>query len=91
MSEEEKAEWIAEGEEMKPVLPWYRKAINWMCGVEDMQDRREPVFTEEEAEELIEMKKRETSVDEDPKQRLIVNIAACTAVIITVFTWAFFA
>ncbi|KAL5968278.1 Sodium/glucose cotransporter 1 [Taenia solium] len=91
VSEEEKAEWIAEGEELKPKLPCYKKAINWMCGVEDMQDRREPVFTEEEAEELIELKKRETSIDEDPKQRLIVNIGLCTAVIITIFTWAFFA
>ncbi|KAH9283445.1 Sodium/glucose cotransporter 1 [Echinococcus granulosus] len=91
VSEEEKAEWLAEGEELQPYLHWYRKAINWMCGVESMQDQREPVFTEEEAEELIEMKKSEMSIEEDPKQRLIVNTAVCTAIVVTIFIWAFFA
>lgn len=91
MSEEEKQEWIAEGEAEERSIPCWKKALNWMCGVEGMQDPREPVFTEEEAEELAEAKKKEMSIDEDPKQRIIVNIAAACALVITVFFWAFFA
>ncbi|KAH9283440.1 hypothetical protein ECG_03594 [Echinococcus granulosus] len=45
----------------------------------------------EEAEALIEMKKRETGVEEDPKQRHIVHSAVCTAIVITISTWSFLA
>lgn len=91
VSQEEKDKWIAEGEAEKPVLPCWKKAFNWMCGVESMQDEREPVFTEEEAEEVIEMKAKEMSIEEDPKKRIIVNSAASVALIVTIFFWAFFA
>ncbi|VDO10732.1 unnamed protein product [Rodentolepis nana] len=91
VSQEEKEEWIAEGEAEKPVLPCWKKALNWMCGVEGMQDEREPVFTEEEAEELVELKAKEMSIEEDPKQRIVVNVAASIALLITIFFWAFFA
>lgn len=91
VSEEEKEEWIAEGEAQQTTVPCWRKVVNWMCGVEGLQDTREPVFTEEEAEELVEAKKAEMSIYEDPKQRLFVNIAAACSLIATIFFWAFFA
>uniref|UniRef100_A0A0R3TFN4 Sodium/glucose cotransporter 4 n=1 Tax=Rodentolepis nana TaxID=102285 RepID=A0A0R3TFN4_RODNA len=91
VSQERKYEWIAEGEAERPVLPFWRKAFNWMCGVEGMQDEREPVFTEEEAEEVIELKAKEMSIEEDPKQRIVVNVAASISLLITIFFWAFFA
>ena len=91
MSEEEKEQWIAEGEAEVKVVPCWRKAVNWMCGVEGLQDQREPVFTEEEAEELIEAKKTEMSNEEDPIGQIIVNFACASALVVTVFFWAFFA
>ncbi|KAM7534392.1 hypothetical protein Aperf_G00000114997 [Anoplocephala perfoliata] len=91
VSEEEKEEWIAEGEAAKPVLPTWRKVVNWFCGIETMQDEREPVFTEEEAEEIRARRERETNLTEDPKQKLIVNVALACSIISTVFFLAFFA
>ena len=91
VSEEEKEEWIAEGEAEAKAVPCWKKAVNWMCGVEGMQDPREPVFTEEEAEELIDAKMREMSVEESPRGKLIVNIACFITLFLAVFLWAFFA
>ena len=91
VSEEEKEEWIAEGEAEVKSVPCWKKAINWMCGVEGMQDPREPVFTEEEAAELAEEKEREMNIEESPRGKIVVNIACFIVMIITVFFWAFFA
>ncbi|VDL23627.1 unnamed protein product [Hymenolepis diminuta] len=91
VSQEEKDEWIAEGEAEKHDIPCWKKTLNWMCGVENMQDEREPVFTEDEAEEIIETKAKEMSIDEDPKKRIIVNVSASVALLITLAFWAFFA
>ncbi len=88
---EEKEEWIAEGEANKPVYPWWRKGINWLCGVEAMQDQREPVYTEEEAEELIEMKKQEMSIDESTRDKILVNVFCALTVALTIFICGFFA
>ncbi|KAM7538132.1 hypothetical protein Aperf_G00000060235 [Anoplocephala perfoliata] len=90
VSEEEKEEWIAEGEAAKPVLSGWKKVVNWFCGIESMLDEREPVFTEEEAEELIEAKKHEMSIEEDHKWKLVVNVCGACSVIATIFFWAFF-
>ncbi|CUT98628.1 solute carrier family 5 [Echinococcus multilocularis] len=46
---------------------------------------------EEDAEELSEMKKRETGVEEDPKQKHIVHSAVCTAIVITISIWSLLA
>ncbi|KAM7533833.1 hypothetical protein Aperf_G00000114986 [Anoplocephala perfoliata] len=91
VSEEEKEEWIAEGEAAKPVLPTWRKVVNWFCGVDTMQDEREPVFTKEEAEEIRARREKETNLTEDPKQKIIVNVGLACSIISTIFFLAFFA
>lgn len=56
-----------------------------------MQSTEEPVYTQEEAEELIVEAERQASIEEKPTERLLVNIAMATVLSITVFVWGFFA
>ncbi|KAM7537488.1 hypothetical protein Aperf_G00000060249 [Anoplocephala perfoliata] len=91
VSEEEKEEWIAEGEAAKPVYSRGRKVLNWFCGIETMQDEREPVFTEEEAEEIRARRERETDLTENHTQKIIVNVGLACACLCTLFLWTFFA
>lgn len=91
VSEAEKEAWEEEGEAMKTNPPWWRKAVNWLCGIEAMQDPREPVYTEEEALHLTEQIEQQVSIYESPRDRLFVNIGLGVSIAITVFIWGFFA
>ncbi|KAM7538061.1 hypothetical protein Aperf_G00000061769 [Anoplocephala perfoliata] len=80
VSEEEKEEWIAEGE------------ASFIRMEEGSQlDENEPVFIEEEAEEMNERRKREMSLTEDHTQKIIVNVGLACACLSTLFMWSFFA
>nr|AKN21417.1 slc5a-2 [Schmidtea mediterranea] len=70
-------------------LPWYRKAINWVCGIEDLKNAKDqPVLT---AQELEEIQKLQNSIQEDPKWKLVVNTICLTLITITIFYWGFYA
>lgn len=91
VTEEEKDDWIREGETNKPIIPLWRKIVNWFCGLEAMTDSREPVFTQDEANNITEAKAQEVNLYEDLKQKIIVNVCAATALVVTTFFCAFFA
>lgn len=67
-------------------IPWWRKGVNWICGIEEHPEI--PELTEEEKEEL---EKKQTSLDELPRNRMICNINAVILLTIAVFFWTFFA
>ncbi|VDN24408.1 unnamed protein product [Dibothriocephalus latus] len=91
VSAAEKEAWIEEGEAEKPQLSCCKKTINWLCGIEKMQDSREPVYTEEEADEIMENTRRQLSLFQKPIEAWGVNIGIAIAMGITVFIWGFFA
>uniref|UniRef100_A0A0X3PN86 Sodium/glucose cotransporter 1 n=1 Tax=Schistocephalus solidus TaxID=70667 RepID=A0A0X3PN86_SCHSO len=90
VSESEKQAWIEEGEAEKPKLSCWKKTINWLCGIEKMQDSREPVYTQEEADEILETTRRQLSLVQKPKDAIAVNIAEAVVVGICIFIWGFF-
>ncbi|KAF6035500.1 SLC5A9 [Bugula neritina] len=64
-------------------FPWYKKAIYWICGVENMtsssHDSDKPV---EEAD---------MSIDEDPRWSRWTNFSAVVVMIAAAFVWGFYA
>ncbi|KAL7064359.1 hypothetical protein AAHC03_04999 [Spirometra sp. Aus1] len=91
VSESEKQAFIEEGEAEMPKLPCWKRAFNWLCGIEKMQDTREPVYTQEEADEIMETTRRQLSLQQKPKQAMLVNICQAVALGVCVFIWGFFA
>ncbi|VDK89157.1 unnamed protein product [Dibothriocephalus latus] len=89
-----KAETDAYSEESdmeRPKIPWWKQIINWFCGIENMQDTKEPVYTEVEAEEIMELTRKQLSIEQDPREALFVNIGMTVVVGLTVFTSGFLA
>ncbi len=91
VSQEEKDEWVAEGEADKPVLPLWKKILNWFCGTESMQDTREPVYTQEEADEIVEEAARMVNIEQNKIQAILTDVAMAIVCGLTVFIWGFFA
>ncbi|KAK6192710.1 hypothetical protein SNE40_004136 [Patella caerulea] len=67
-------------------LPWYKKAFQWICGIEKMNDA--PVFTEEEIK-IQEMK--QTSIHETKTWRRVLNVNAIVLMTLAIFVWGFWA
>ncbi|KAM7538185.1 hypothetical protein Aperf_G00000079452 [Anoplocephala perfoliata] len=68
VSDEEKQRWLESAPE-KPNPSGWRKIFNWFCGIEKMQDSREPVFTPAEAEVYLQEVERQSSIEESFYQR----------------------
>lgn len=66
-------------------LPWYRIAVNWICGIEKQSG---PEMSEAEKAAL---EAKHLSITEDRKWRLLNNINAVILIMITTFIWAYFA
>ena len=66
-------------------LPWYRIAVNWICGIEKQSG---PELTDAEKAEL---EKQHLSISESNKWRIGNNINAVILIAATTFLWAFFA
>jgi len=64
-------------------VPWWRTAINWVCGIEKT--------LEVTAEENAEIAHRQTSLDEQPLYRTLCNVNAIALTAFAIFIWAFFA
>jgi hypothetical protein len=64
--------------------PWYKTCMMWVCGIEK---REEHVLTPEEQEAI---KRKQTSLAEDPLYKKICNINAIVLMTVTVFFWGFF-
>ncbi|GFR75000.1 sodium/glucose cotransporter [Elysia marginata] len=68
-------------------LPWYRKAWEWICGIEKMHGE-EHVMTDEEMRALEE---KQTSIHEDKFWRRFLNFHAVLLMTLGAFVWGFFA
>lgn len=66
-------------------LPWYRIALNWICGIEKQSG---PEMTDEEKAEL---EAKNLSIHEDSKWRRINNVNAIVLILLTTFLWAYYA
>jgi hypothetical protein len=77
---------VVKTENKKRRIPWWRVAVNWLCGIEEQPPR--PQLT---AEQLKEFERLQTSLDEVPLNRLVCNINAVLLLTIATFFWGFFA
>ena len=68
-------------------LPWYRKAWEWICGIEKMRGD-EPQMTDAEMRALEE---KQTSIHEDTFWRRFLNFNAVFLMTLGAFVWGFFA
>lgn len=82
---------MVEGELEKPELSRWRKVLNWLCGIEAMQDSREPVFTLDEAKSYMQEAERQSSIEESMKGRILTSIGITFALSFTIFICGFFA
>ncbi|KAL5110224.1 Sodium/glucose cotransporter 1 [Taenia crassiceps] len=91
VSDEAKQEWLEEWKVEKPQLSGWRKVLNWFCGIEAMQDPREPVFTLDEANRYMQEMERQSSVEESTKGRVLTSIGITLTLSFTIFICGFFA
>ncbi|VDM00023.1 unnamed protein product, partial [Schistocephalus solidus] len=89
VSAEEKEVHNEEDETERLPIPWWKHIINWFCGTESMQNTKEPVFTQEEAEEVIELTRKQLSIRQDPTEALFVDVGMAVVLGITVFASGF--
>jgi SSS family transporter len=67
-------------------LPWYKKACQWICGIEKMS--QENPMTDEEKKAIEE---KQTSIHESKFGRWVLNINAIFLMTLAAFVWGFFA
>lgn len=63
-------------------VPWYKKAIYWICGIESLANKKSQVPITPE---------QDKSIDEDPLHATIVNTIAIALMVGTAFMWGFYA
>ncbi|CAL1529910.1 unnamed protein product [Lymnaea stagnalis] len=68
-------------------LPWYKKAGQWICGIEKMNNPEQQLS----AEELRAIEEKQTSIHEQTLWRRVLNVNALCLMAIAAFTWGFFA
>ncbi|XP_041348144.1 sodium/glucose cotransporter 4-like [Gigantopelta aegis] len=66
-------------------LPWYKKAFEWVCGIEKMGAVK---LTPEQTKAL---EAKQTSIHESKAWRRVLNINAVILMTLAVFVWGFFA
>ncbi|KAF6035499.1 SLC5A9 [Bugula neritina] len=64
-------------------FPWYKKAIYWICGVENMTSSSHDSDKPVEAADM--------SIEEDPRWSRWTKVGAVVIMLITVFVWGFYA
>lgn len=67
-------------------LPWYKKAFQWICGIEKMTDH--PQMTDEEIRALEE---KQNSIHEKKIWKMVLNVNAIMLMTLAVFLWGFYA
>ena len=69
-------------------LKWYMKIINWVCGIEDLNNaKKQPQLT---AEEIYQIEKMKNSIYEDRQSKIIVNSTCFALITVSIFYWGFF-
>jgi SSS family transporter len=66
--------------------PWYKKAGQWICGIEKMTQEHQ--LTEAEMKAIEE---KQTSIFEDRKQKWVLNFNAVLLMALAAFMWGFYA
>lgn len=67
-------------------LPWYKKACQWICGIEKIEDH--PTLTPEEQAAID---RKQQSIHQDKFWRRILNANAVILMTLAVFLWGFYA
>ncbi|KAL5015928.1 hypothetical protein ScPMuIL_005517 [Solemya velum] len=67
-------------------VPWYKKGIQWICGIEKMHGEDE--MTEEQR---IAFEKKQNSIHETTVWKRVLNINAVILMVFAVFLWGFYA
>ena len=67
-------------------LPWYKKACQWICGIEKIEDH--PTLTPEEQAAID---RKQQSIHQDKFWRRILNANAIILMTLAVFLWGFYA
>ncbi|BFZ17588.1 hypothetical protein BsWGS_20627 [Bradybaena similaris] len=67
-------------------LPWYKKAGQWICGIEKMSQEHQ--LTDQEMRAIEE---KQTSIFEDKKQKWTLNFNAVFLMALAAFMWGFYA
>ena len=65
--------------------PWYNKAGQWVCGIEKHDA---PEMTPEEKEII---KRKQESIHESKRWKIVLNINAVFLMTLAVFLWGFYA
>ena len=68
-------------------LPWYKKAGQWICGIEKHDDDQ-PKMSPEEQEAF---EKKQLSIHETKWSSRILNVNAIVLMTLAVFLWGFYA
>lgn len=69
-------------------LPWYKKAGQWICGIEGMSGAQEHKMTDVEMRAIEE---KQTSIHEATWARRFLNINAIFLMTLAIFLWGFYA
>ncbi|KAM7538046.1 hypothetical protein Aperf_G00000060209 [Anoplocephala perfoliata] len=77
-----------EGEAEKTLLTCKNSDLNEICGVEVMQDLRELILSEKEAEELIETEEQEMSIVDELEQKFIIDMTHSSNKLKAIFFYA---
>lgn len=67
-------------------LPWYKKAFEWICGIEKIDEQR--TLTPEEHEAI---NRKQQSIHQNKLWRRVLNINALVLMTFAVFLWGFYA
>jgi hypothetical protein len=66
--------------------PFYKTALQWICGVEKMGEEEE--MTEEQKKALEE---KQNSIHETKTQKLVTTVNAVILMTLAIFLWGFYA
>ncbi|KAL7064250.1 hypothetical protein AAHC03_04972 [Spirometra sp. Aus1] len=90
VSAEEKEVYSRENEMERQKITWWKNIIYWFCGTESMQGSNEPVYTQEEADEIVELTQKQLSIREDSQEVLFVDVGMAIVLGIAIFASGFF-
>ena len=67
-------------------LPWYKKAGQWICGIEKLDDQ--PELTPEQQKAL---ERKQNSIHETKTWKTVLNVNAVLLMTLAIFVWGFYA
>ena len=65
---------------------WYKTACQWICGIEQVEEKHEMTEDEKRAFE-----RKQQSIHETGKAKIVLNVNALLLMTLAVFIWGFYA